>query len=316
MNQIQIGQSYPLCLDAEMECELLVFDPVNDLVKDGSLAGLAIDRIKDRDKRPFLEVLDSEKNRLLVVSSFKTLWKPPRVKPLDDTVTLEHMVSYIPGRIEYIQVHIMRWPKSCPVCQRQPWMIKLLGNRICGHAWVIDSQFRMAAVNNSSIYHPGRGLESPTQEKVTQDGATNVSSRIWIVRSGLQQPLHWRQAGYPEQRQQQSRKMKGMRTPSKKPINGWLRLNLADLERAPCLKVKSMWISLSIRYHPSDQQTFAGGTAGSRQGPTLALFEPLLSIELSRTPNSPCTKFNLNSPPQWFRQTNNRKLHCHLEIPP
>ena len=108
MNQIQIGQSYPLCLDAEMECELLVFDPVNDLVKDGSLAGVAIDRIKDRDKRSFLEVLDSEKNRLLVVSSFKTLWKPLRVKPLDDTVTLEHMVSYIPGRIEYIQVHIMR----------------------------------------------------------------------------------------------------------------------------------------------------------------------------------------------------------------
>ena len=73
-----MGKSYPLSLDAEIESEL-VFNPVNDLVKDGSLAGVAIDRIKDRDKRPFLEVLDSEKNRLLVVSSFKTLWKLPRV---------------------------------------------------------------------------------------------------------------------------------------------------------------------------------------------------------------------------------------------
>ena len=100
MIQIQIGQSYPLCLDAEMECELLVFDPVNDLVKDGSLAGVAIDRIKDRDKRPFLEVLDSEKNRLLVVSSFKTLWKLPRVKPLDDTVTRESNIWYHTFQVE------------------------------------------------------------------------------------------------------------------------------------------------------------------------------------------------------------------------
>ena len=41
MNQIRMGKSYPLSLDAEIESEL-VFNPVNDLVKDGSLAGVAI----------------------------------------------------------------------------------------------------------------------------------------------------------------------------------------------------------------------------------------------------------------------------------
>ena len=86
MNQIRMGKSYPLSLDAEIESEL-VFNPVNDLVKDGSLAGVAIawDRIKDREKGPFIGVL--EKNRLLVVSSFEELWAPPHVQPLDDTVT-------------------------------------------------------------------------------------------------------------------------------------------------------------------------------------------------------------------------------------
>ena len=41
MNQIRMGKSYPLSLDVEIESEL-VFDPVNDQVKDGSLAGVAI----------------------------------------------------------------------------------------------------------------------------------------------------------------------------------------------------------------------------------------------------------------------------------
>ena len=41
MNQIRMGKSYSLSLDVEIESEL-VFDPVNDQVKDGSLAGVAI----------------------------------------------------------------------------------------------------------------------------------------------------------------------------------------------------------------------------------------------------------------------------------
>ena len=81
-----------------------------------------------------------------------------------------------------------------------------------------------------------------TKERVPQGGAPiPYPSKTWIIWSGPQRPLHWRQSGNgPERSQQQPKKGKGMEKPVKEPIHGWLQLADKALQRARrCLRCES-----------------------------------------------------------------------------